>query len=263
MSMPFVYKKKYGQNFLQDKTIIDHIVNAIDPTPQDLIIEIGPGSGALTKNLKKYGATLVAYEIDPDTHKYLDSLEDLKTHIIYDDFLKRDLALDMQNYEYNDLYIIGNLPYYITTPIILHLIESHITAKKIVIMVQDEVADRFSATPGSREYGAITVLLNYYFKVDKLFVVSKTKFYPIPNVDSAVICLQSKDNCEDVNLDKFNQIIKASFQFKRKNMRNNLKQYDLNIVEEVLKHHGFTLDNRAEDLSYDIFVELTRSLFKS
>ena len=152
------------------------------------------------------------------------------------------------------------MPYYITTPIILSIIESRVDVKEMVFMVQKEVAERFSAKPGTKEYGSISVLLNYYFDIKKLFDVSRTKFYPIPNVDSSVIKLVKKDNILPVNFEKFNKLVKDSFQYKRKNIRNNLKSYDLNKVESVLTKYGYSLSSRSEELSYEIFVELANTI---
>lgn len=252
----FNFKKKFGQNFLNNKAIISNIVNSITPTEDDLIIEIGPGGGALTSNLKKYNAKLIAYEVDIDTKVYLDELVDDKTSIIYDDFLNRDISNDIKNIEYKKLFIIGNLPYYITTPIITKIIESNINVEEAVFMVQKEVADRFSAQPKSREYGSITVFLNYFFEVKRLFIVGKNNFYPIPNVDSAVIKLTGKKDKAAVEFNKFNNFVKKSFQFKRKNLRNNLKGYDLEKINYILKENGYSLENRAEDLPYEVFVSI-------
>ena len=254
--MNFNFKKKYGQNFLQDKTIINKIVDSIDASENDLIIEIGPGAGALTKNIVKKNSFILAYEIDTDAMEFLSFLEDEKVKIIYDDFLKRNILDDIKNLKFNNLYIIGNLPYYITTPIITHIISSNLEPKVMVFMVQNEVADRFTAKVSTREYGSISVFLNYYFKTKKLFVVDKKKFYPVPNVDSAVIKFISKEDKLPVNFEIFNKIVRDSFQFKRKNLRNNLKEYDLEKIESILEEHGFTLDNRAENLDYKVFVDI-------
>lgn len=254
--MEFNFKKKYGQNFLTNQGIINNIVGAISPSERDLIIEIGPGGGALTRKLKKYNANMLCYEVDEDTAKYLTELIDEKTRIIYDDFLKRDINKDIENITYDNLYIIGNLPYYITTPIITKIIEEDIRVKEGVFMVQKEVADRFSSSKGTRDYGSITVFLNYYFDIKKLFVVGKNNFVPKPNVDSAVIKLISKSNRLNVDKDKFNRIVRDAFQFKRKNLNNNLKDYARDKVNEILQSHGYSLSNRAEDLSYEIFVDI-------
>lgn len=259
--MEFNFKKKFGQNFLTNKIIINNIVNSIQPTERDLIIEIGPGGGALTKILKKYNATLICYEVDEDTKEYLGILEDEKTKIIYDDFLKRDIKQDIKDVEYDRLFIIGNLPYYITTPIITKIIESDINTHEAVFMVQKEVADRLSANIRTREYGSITVFLNYYFIIQRLFIVGKNNFIPKPNVDSAVIKLTSRKDKLDVDIEKFNKLVRDSFQFKRKNLNNNLKNYDKDKMQRILEKRGFSLSNRAEDLSYSDFVEITNEYF--
>lgn len=252
----FNFKKKYGQNFLQDKNIINNIVNSTNPTNKDLIIEIGPGGGALTRILKKYGAKLLAYEIDKDAQTYLNELLDDNTKVIYDDFLNRNIQDDIKDLNYNNLYIIGNLPYYITTPIITKIIESNLNVKEMVFMVQKEVAERFSAKPKSREYGSISVFLNYFFDIKNLFVVGKKCFYPVPNVDSAVIKLSKKENILDVDINKFSSFVKDCFQFKRKNLRNNLKKYDLVKIQNILIENGYSLDNRAEDLPFEVFIDI-------
>lgn len=254
--MSFNFKKKFGQNFLQDKQIIQNIVDSINVSENDLIIEIGPGAGALTSRLKKKGSQVLCYEIDEDVRQYLDQLVDDRLNIIYDDFLNRNITVDLEKFDYDNLYIIGNLPYYITTPIILKLIESNLNIKEAVFMVQKEVADRFSAKPKTREYGSISVFLNYFFDIKRLFIVGKNKFYPVPNVDSAVIKLTAKAEKLPVDFNKFNQFVKDCFQFKRKNLRNNLSKYDKDRINSILIENGFSLDNRAEDLPYEVFVDI-------
>ena len=258
--MGFNFKKKFGQNFLKDKNIIQDIVNAIDAKEDDLIIEIGPGAGALTEYLIKKNTYYLAYEIDTDTKEYLDKYTSDKAKVIYKDFLKSNIHEDIKDIKYNNLYIIGNLPYYITTPIITKIIEDGINAKEIVVMIQKEVADRFSAKVNSKEYGSITVFLNYFYDIKKLFIVSKNKFYPVPGVDSAVIKLTRKDNLLDVDFDKFNKLVKNAFQFKRKNLRNNLNSYDKDKIESILSKYNLSLNDRAENLSYEIFVDITNNI---
>lgn len=254
--MKFNYKKKFGQNFLNDDKIIFKIANEIKSNGDDLIIEIGPGMGSLTKELAKKESYLLCYEIDEDLKLYLDKINKSNFTIIYGDFLKRDILDDIKDINYNNLYVVGNLPYYITSPIILKLIDNNINFKSAVFMVQDEVADRFASFPGNREYGSISVLLNYYFDVKKLFIVNRNKFYPVPNVDSAVIRLDKKEKLLDVDTNKFKKLVKDSFQFKRKNLRNNLKNYDLEKINFILQSHGYDLNNRAEDLYYEVFVDI-------
>ena len=128
-------------------------------------------------------------------------------------------------------------------------------------MVQKEVGERFSSKPGSREYGSITVFLNYYFNIKQEFIVGKKCFNPIPNVDSMVISLSTKEDRTKVNMSNFDKLVRASFQFKRKNLRNNLKSFDLEKIDSILKEYGYSINNRAEELSYEIFVDLSDKLF--
>lgn len=258
----FKFKKRFGQNFLQDDTVIEKIARSISPKERDLIIEIGPGAGAVTKLLKKFNCPLIAFEIDEDTKKYLSPLEDDKTHVVYSDFLSIDLEEYLKNFDYDKLYIIGNLPYYITTPIVEHIIASGIPHESLTIMVQKEVAERFAATPGHREYGYMTVLLKYNYDIIKLTDVDRSKFYPRPNVDSTVIKLIRK-NSPKIDYELFKTILKQSFQFKRKTIYNNLKKYDKILLEKLLARHGYNLSNRAEDLSLDFYIELTNELSKN
>lgn len=252
----FNFKKKFGQNFLNNKAIIQNIVDSINPSEDDLIIEIGPGGGALTERLKKYNTQMICYEVDTEVSIYLSKLEDDKLKVIYDDFLNRDIKEDIKDIKYNKLYIIGNLPYYITTPIVTKIIETNIDVEEMVFMVQKEVADRFSANVGSREYGSISVFLNYFYEVKRLFIVGKNNFYPVPGVDSAVIKFTKRTKRLEVDFDKFNKLVKSSFQFKRKNLRNNLASYDREKINKILSLHGLSLDDRAENLSYEVFVDI-------
>ncbi len=258
----FKHKHSLGQNFLKDKKVLIKIIDSVDVKEDDLIIEVGPGQGALTKYLKLFRANLRCYEIDKRVKKYLDSFIDEKTEIIYEDFLNVDLNKQVKDIKYNDLYVIANLPYYITTPIIEKIINSKIDVKAMVLMVQNEVADRLAAKPGSKDYGAITVYLNYYFDVEKLFVVNRNSFDPVPNVDSAVIKLARKDNKYQVNEDLFFKFVKDAFAMKRKNLKNNLSKYDLKLIEPILSKYNLTLQDRAEQVSLECFIEIVNNLSK-
>ena len=167
----------------------------------------------------------------------------------------------MSNYKYSKLYVVANLPYYITTPIIMKFIEDEILPDKIFVMVQKEVAARLAAKRGTRDYGSITVLLNYYYDIDRLFDVSRACFVPRPNVDSTVICMNLKNKRLKVKDDQFFKVfVRECFNMKRKNLRNNLKKYDLDIVLKILEKYGYSLDDRAEELTLEVFVELANSL---
>lgn len=253
------FKKQYGQNFLMDKNILDKISSSICPSENDLIIEIGPGSGNLTKKLKEYRANLVCFEIDKTLDKYLNLLVDAKTKIVYEDFMNVNLDEFVKKYNYENIYVIANIPYYITTPIIEKITFSNIRVKSLLLMVQKEVADRLSSTNGNREYGYITVLLNAFYDINKLFNVNKNSFYPVPNVDSAIIKLDSKE-CNILNFEKFNRLIKNAFRFKRKTLKNNLIGYDLELINNLLGEYGFSLSNRAEDVPVEVYINIANKL---
>lgn len=253
------FKKQYGQNFLMDKNILDKISSSICPGQNDLIIEIGPGSGNLTKRLKEYKANLVCFEIDKSLDKYLNLLEDDKTKVVYEDFINVNLEEFVKNYNYENIYVIANIPYYITTPIIEKITFSNIKVKSLLLMVQKEVADRLSSTNGNREYGYITVLLNAFYNINKLFNVNRNSFYPVPNVDSAIIKLDSKE-CNLLDFEKFNKLIKNAFRFKRKTLKNNLIGYDLNLVDSLLGKYGYSLSNRAEEIPVDVYINVANKL---
>lgn len=254
-----VFKKKYGQNFLCDENILRKIYGTISPTEEDLIIEIGPGSGNLTKWLQKYNCNIICFEIDTSLKVKLDKIKNDKTAIIYEDFLKIDLKEKIKEYTYENIYVIANIPYYITTPIIEKLTKEEVNIQEMVLMVQKEVADRFSAKPGTKEYGYITVWLNYFYEIKKSFDVKRTCFYPVPNVDSSIINLKTK-NSKNTDFNKFDRLIKSAFQFKRKTLKNNLKQYNLPKIEEILNNYGLSLNNRAEEIPLNVYIDIIDNL---
>ena len=257
--MDFNFKKKYGQNFISDKNLINKIALLVDAKEDDLIIEIGPGAGALTSKLTGLNSYYLAYEIDTELDEYLSKYTSTKFKIIYDDFLKRDIKKDIKDIPYNRLFVVGNLPYYITTPIMIKLIDEDILSYKNVFMVQKEFGDRLNAKPGNREYGSITALMNYYYDVKREFIVPKEMFNPKPKVDSCILSFNAKDK-EDINREAYKQLVRTAFQFKRKNIRNNLKGYDLDLISSILGKHGFSLNNRAEDMPYEVYVDIVKSL---
>ena len=258
----FKFKKKYGQNFIKDKSIVERMCELSEIKKDSLIIEVGPGRGILTEELSKYG-NVISYEIDNTLKDALDSKfsSNKNVHIIYDDFMNRDILKDISNYKYSNIYFISNVPYYITSPILMKIINSKISFDKIVMMVQKEVARRYTSMPGSREYSSISVYLGYFYDSKILFDVSRNMFYPVPNVDSSVIEFTKKYKLLEVkNYDLFFKIVRDSFQFKRKTLRNNLKNYDLNKIEEVLFKYGFDLSVRAEMLPVNVFVDISNAL---
>lgn len=261
----FNFKKKFGQNFIIDENIIKSIITKSDIDENTLVIEIGVGAGALTIGLSQFAKNVLCYEIDETLKQVLDvTLKNQKNvDIIYKDFLQADIKNDIKKYEYKKIYVIANLPYYITTPIIMRIIESKIDVDKIVVMVQKEVGDRFKASPNTKDYNSLSVFLNYYFDIRKLLDVSRNVFMPKPNVDSIVVEFKKKENIYKVkNEDFFFKLIRDSFVQKRKTIRNNLKEYDLDKIETVLKKHNFDLSVRAEQLPIELFVELSNYLYE-
>lgn len=259
----FDYKKSLGQNFLKDNNVVEKIVSAINYEDNNLVIEIGPGSGAMTKELLKRVDFAILYEIDTRLEKILfKELSDYVNYeLIFDDFLKRNIGNDLSKYNYDNLYIVANLPYYITTPIINKIVSDKIPVKEMVIMIQKEVADRLSSKPGSRDYGQITVFLNYFFEIEKVLTVSKNCFVPKPKVDSAVIKMKRREQKELVKDEEFfEKIVKDSFRFKRKTIKNNLSNYDLKKIDIILNKYGFDINTRSECIPYYVFVEIANEL---
>ncbi len=261
--MEFEFKKSLGQNFLTDKNMIKKIVSVVNGDSDTLVIEVGPGAGAITELLVKTSKNVIAYEIDKRLSDKLGMLEhnfsNLK--VIYGDFLDSDVINDIKNYNFDRLLFVSNLPYYITTPIITKIINDNIPVDKMILMMQKEVGDRLTAKPGTRDYGSLTVFLNYYFDINKEFIVVKEAFVPKPKIDSIVVSLTTKKNrYELLDRDLFFKLVRDSFCFKRKTLRNNLKSYNLDIVEEVLKKYDYDLSVRAEQLSLEIYVDIANNL---
>lgn len=259
----FKFKKKFGQNFIVDQNVIDKIIEKSLIDKDTMVIEIGPGSGSLTYKLASVSKNVLCYEVDTTLKDILYSnlSEFDNISIIFEDFLKADVKKDLEKYKYDKLYVVANLPYYITTPIIMKIIEDKIDIDKIVVMVQKEVGDRFKATCGSRDYGSLSVYLNYYFDVCKVMDISRNIFIPKPNVDSIIVEFKKKNKKFELkNEDLFFKLVRDSFMQKRKNLRNNLKNYDLEKISEVLDKYGYDLSVRAENLSIDIFVDLANNL---
>lgn len=261
----FEFKKSFGQNFLKDNNITEGIASSVDYKENNLVIEIGPGAGALTKKLLKKVDKAILYEIDTRLEEILNNeLQEFDNYeLIFGDFLERNVKKDLEKYSYDNLYVVANLPYYVTTPIISKIIEDDIPAEEIVIMIQKEVADRLSASVGNKEYGQLTVFLNYFFDIKKVFNVSRNCFVPKPNVDSAVIKMTRKESRERLlDINHFSKLVKDSFRFKRKTIKNNLDGYDLDKVNNVLNKYGFDISDRSEMIPYYVFVEISNELVK-
>ena len=259
----FRLKKQFGQNFIVDENIINNIISRAELNKNIMVIEIGPGAGSLTYKLAQASKNVLCYEIDTTLEPVLkDNLSELdNVNIVFKDFLKADVKSDLEGYEFEQLYVVANLPYYITTPIITKIIEDELPVDKIVVMVQKEVGDRFKATPNSKDYNSLSIYLNYYYEVSKLMDISRNIFIPKPNVDSIIVCFTKKNNRVKVNDEQlFFKLVRDSFVQKRKNLRNNLRGYDLEKIEKTLNKMGLDLNVRAEALSIEQFAVIANEL---
>ena len=227
----FTFKKSFGQNFLTDTNILQKIVDTAEIDKNVNVIEIGPGIGALTEFLAESAAEVMAFEIDERLVPILaDTLRDFdNVTVVNQDILKVDLAQYIAEFKNPDLPIkvVANLPYYITTPILMHLIESGIPFSEFVVMMQKEVADRISAQPNTKAYGSLSIAVQYYMMAKVAFIVPRTVFVPAPNVDSAILKMVRRDQPAVAVQDEkfFFKVSKASFVHRRKTLWNNLTSH--------------------------------------
>lgn len=257
----FEFKKSLGQNFISDENIVNKIVDRAMIDKDTLVIEIGPGAGSLSKKIVPLAGYAILYEIDKRLKEILERELAMYDNykIIFNDFLLQNVKKDIEGYKYGKIYVVANLPYYITSPIIIKLLKE-IYPDRIVIMVQEEVALRLSAKEGSREYGMISCLLGSKYNITKLFKVNRGSFQPVPNVDSAVIMLDKHNGYVINDIDKYERLLKDAFQFKRKNLKNNLYNYDLVKIGEILNKYNLSLTNRAEEIPIKVFVEIVNNI---
>lgn len=266
----FRLSKSLGQNFLIDKNIRDKIVEGSLIGPEDLVIEIGPGVGVLTQLLAEQADRVIAIEIDKALIPILkETLADYpNAEVVNEDVLRCDLKnLIETHHPKGAVRFVGNLPYYITTPIIMKILEDRVPADSITVMVQKEVADRLSAAPGNKTYGAITVAVRYYCNVTKVVSAPREVFYPRPNVDSTVLRLDIRKECPVKLLDEaaFFAVVKASFGQRRKTLHNALTGlYGLDKARtgELLERAGIDAGRRGETLDMDEFAILANTLFE-
>ena len=268
----FTFKKSFGQNFLTDPNILQKIVDTAEIDDQVNVIEIGPGIGALTEFLAERAAQVMAFEIDHRLVPILaDTLRDFdNVTVVNEDILKVDLAQHIQNFKNPDLPIkvVANLPYYITTPILMHLIESGIPFSEFVVMMQKEVADRISAKPNTKAYGSLSIAVQYYMTAKVAFIVPRTVFVPAPNVDSAILkMVRRPEPAVAVEDEKFFfKVSKASFTHRRKTLWNNLTGYFGKTDEikdkltKALDQAGLSPSVRGEALGLEEFASLADAL---
>lgn len=246
-------KKKYGQNFLIDANIASKIAN-IAANKDMLTIEVGPGLGALSEYLCKYSLSVDAYEIDKDMVDILnEDINEDNFKVYHEDFLDTDLS----KYKGQVINFASNLPYYVTTPILFKLFKSNLNINKITVMVQKEVADRFNATVNSKDYSALSLIVQYLYVVKLEMNVPKTCFYPVPNVDSAVISFTPiKERNYQYEEGLFN-FIEDCFKQRRKTLNNNLKEILSNEQIKLIYDKLKLSDNvRAQELLLDDFIKM-------
>ncbi|WP_442602103.1 16S rRNA (adenine(1518)-N(6)/adenine(1519)-N(6))-dimethyltransferase RsmA [Paenibacillus sp. KN14-4R] len=266
-----VMKKSLGQNFLTDANILRKIVGAAELSPSKGALEIGPGIGALTQPLAQAAGKVVALEID---QRLLPILEETlepypNASVVHGDVLKQDLSGIFEEHfsGLDGVSVVANLPYYITTPIIMKLLEEKLPFEHIVVMIQKEVADRMAANPGGKDYGSLSIAVQYYCDVEIVCIVPRTVFVPAPNVDSAVIklTLRGKPPVEIEDEAFFFDVVQSSFTQRRKTIYNNLgarffsKETKKNL-EAILLSSGVEPNRRAETLSISEFAELSKQL---
>lgn len=269
----FSFKKSLGQNFLIDTNILKKIVDFAEMKGDTGAIEIGPGIGALTEQLAKRSKKVVAFEIDQRLLPILaDTLSPYpNVKVIHQDVLKADVkeVIDEEFNDLTDLMVVANLPYYVTTPIIMKLLEEKLPIRGIVVMLQKEVADRISAKPGTKEYGSLSIAIQYYTKAETVMIVPKTVFVPQPNVDSAVIRLTKREMPAVIVKDEafFFMVTKASFAQRRKTMLNNLTsqlpegKHKKDEIIAALNESRIDPSRRGETLSLEEFARLSDALY--
>jgi 16S rRNA (adenine1518-N6/adenine1519-N6)-dimethyltransferase len=269
----FSFKKSLGQNFLIDTNILKKIVEFANIGDNTGAIEIGPGIGALTEQLARASKKVVAFEIDqrllPILKDTLSPYENVK--IIHSDVLEADVqeVMDEEFAGIDEIMVVANLPYYVTTPIIMKLLEEELPIRGIVVMLQKEVADRISAKPGTKDYGSLSIAVQYYTQAETVMIVPKTVFVPQPNVDSAVIRLTKREHpAVTVKSESFFfQVTKASFAQRRKTLLNNLTSQLPNGKEkkedilQALQNSGIDPSRRGETLSLEEFGRLSDELY--
>ncbi|OZM55854.1 16S rRNA (adenine(1518)-N(6)/adenine(1519)-N(6))-dimethyltransferase [Lottiidibacillus patelloidae] len=266
----FSFKKSLGQNFLIDQNILNNIVSAADLSPDSGVIEIGPGIGSLTERLAKKAKNVVAFEIDqrliPILEETLEPYENAK--VINQDVLEADIhAVIEENFsDGQDIMVVANLPYYVTTPIILKLLNDNLPIRGIVIMIQKEVADRIAAKPSTKEYGSLSIAIQFFAEAETVMTVPHTVFIPKPNVDSAVIKITKRTEPLAIVKDEefMFEVVRASFAQRRKTIINNLKSFfgkdEKDKVEQALNASGIDPKRRGETLSIEEFAKLSDEL---
>lgn len=270
----FFFKKSLGQNFIIDATILENIIEHTGINKKSGVIEIGPGIGALTEQLGLHAEKVLAFEID---QRLLPILEDTlgqydNIQLIHKDILQADVMASIkENFsDDQDVHIVANLPYYITTPILTKLLQEKLPVDSITVMIQKEVAERMAAKPSTKSYGSLTLAIQYYTAAEVVMHVPKQVFMPQPNVDSAVLRLTLRDKppVYVANEDYFFSMVQACFSQRRKTLRNNLTnyfsgKYDKETVSTMLEDTGIDGMRRGESLTMEEFATLANSFYQA
>ncbi len=256
----FVFKKKYGQNFISDKNLLTAIVSDAKIDSTDNVLEIGAGAGSLTQVLSSKAKKIVSFEIDKDLKQILLALNLENVQFVFDDFMKVEMS-DIDKMFDGNFKVVANLPYYITTPIIFKLLEESEKIESLTIMVQKEVAERVCAKVGSKDYGILSVMVAFHGSASITRVIGRQNFFPMPNVDSAILRIDIQNKYIDVEKPSFLKFVKTCFSMRRKTLLNNLsslmskQQLKDCLGDEILK-------KRAEQLSLQQFLEIYAKVTK-
>lgn len=268
----FAFKKNFGQNFLVDQHVLDKIIASADITEKDIVIEIGPGIGTLTSALAKHAKKVIAVEIDKTLIPILeDTLSNYNNiDIINQDILKVDINQIAEEYKDYNIKVVANLPYYITTPIIMNILENRLPIDSITVMIQKEVANRMTAKSGTKEYGSLSLIVKFFSEPYLVANVPRNCFMPRPNVDSAVIRLttlkESPVNIEELeDISELFKIIKVGFSQRRKTLLNciyNSDEFDFDkeTISKILVESGFDVNIRGEKLELEDYAVLTKMI---
>ena len=255
------FKKKFGQNFISDKNLLNAICNDAQVSETDDVLEIGAGAGALTEAISQNANKVVSYEIDTSLQQHLLGLDLKNVKFVFGDIMNFDICKIEEDFDGN-YKMIANLPYYITTPIIFKFLNESQKITSLTIMVQKEVAERIVANVGGKDYGVLSIMTAFYGEAEINRIVSRKMFYPQPNVDSAVVTIKiNREKYKNIDKNKFYNFIKIAFSMRRKTLRNNLshggieKEKINNLSEEILA-------KRAENFSIDQLLEIYLKIFK-
>lgn len=253
----FTFKKKFGQNFLSDKNLLNEIVAKAGVTSDDVVVEIGAGKGALTEAISAAAKKVYSFEVDKELFEYLTEKFD-GTNV---EFVFKDV-MDISDKELHEIVggkfkLVANLPYYITSPILTRFLQNEYL-ESATVMVQEEVADRIIAGPRTKDYGVLTVMCQLLGETKKVLRVNRKMFYPVPNVDSAVVKIEKYKHKEEIDYNKLIAFVKKSFTMRRKKLSANLEsaRFSKQAIEEVLVENGYLATTRAEELSISDFKRL-------